>query len=126
MIDRLVLAVSLGVVPVGCDYCASLQPDIESLRALERLDPTAMASMAVKRGDFSLLSVYEDSEFVPGISDQSCALTRMRRRVIDPTTDDVCGPEHFHLKRGAAAYAERYNLVVQQHRKMLGLPSCES
>jgi hypothetical protein len=45
--------------------------------------------------------------------------------VIDPTSDALCGPEHYRLKRVAEDYAERYNEVIRDFRRSKGLPSCD-
>jgi hypothetical protein len=117
---------SAGIVLAGCDRCASWQADVENLRTLERLDPAAMAVQAIARGDLSVLAVSGDVERVPGFPDQECARTRIRKRVIDPTPDALCGPEHHRLKRVAADYAERYNTVIRDFRRSKGLPSCDA
>ncbi len=83
-----------------------------------------MATQAIARGDLSVLAVLGDVERVPGAPDQECARTRIRKRVIDPTSDAVCGPEHYRLKRAAEIYAERYNEVILDFRRSVGLPSC--
>jgi len=86
-----------------------------------------MASQAVARGDLSVLAVNADgAERVPGVPDQECAQTRIRKRVIDPTPEALCAPEHYHLKRVAAHYAERYNAVILEFRRTRGLPSCDA
>lgn len=122
---RLALAVTAGIIVAGCDRCASWEADVESLRVLERLDPTEMARQAIARGDFSVLAVNDEAEPVPGIRDQECALTRIRKRVIDPTPESLCTPEHYRLKRAAAVYAERYNAVIRDFRRSKDLPSCD-
>jgi len=124
--SRLALAVSAGIALAGCDRCASWQADVESLRILERLDPTAMATQAIARGDLSVLAVNGEAEHVPGVPNQECARTRIRKRVIDPTPEALCGPEHYRLKRVAADYAERYNTVIRDFRRSKGLPSCDA
>jgi len=123
--SRLALAIIAGIVLAGCDRCASWQADVENLRILEQLDPTAMAKQAIARGDLSVLAVTGAAQRVPGIPDQACAETRIRKRVIDPTPEALCEPEHYRLKRVAADYAERYNTVIRDFRRSKGLPSCD-
>jgi hypothetical protein len=84
-----------------------------------------MATQAIRRGDLSVLAVDGDAERIPGVPDQECARTRIRKRVIDPTSDALCGPEHYRLKRVAEDYAERYNEVIRDFRRSKGLPSCD-
>jgi hypothetical protein len=123
---RLALAVAAAIGAAGCDRCASWEADVAGLRTLERLDPAAMAAQAIARGDFSVLAVNDEAEPVPGIADQECALTRIRKRVIDPTPDALCTAEHYRLKRAAALYAERYNAVIRDFRRSKELPSCDA
>ena len=85
-----------------------------------------MATQAIARGDFSVLAVNDEAEPVPGLADQACAQARIRKRVIDPTPETLCTPEHYRLKRAAATYAERYNAVIRDFRHSKGLPSCDA
>ena|SRR5215510_2436125 len=128
MVGRLAIATALGfgVLSAGCDRCASWQPEVDGLQVFEKLDPAEMAARAISRGDLSVLAVHGHEEWVPGIPDQQCALTRIRKRVIDPTPEAFCSPEHHRLKRVAVAYAERYNTVIRGFRRSKGLPSCDA
>jgi hypothetical protein len=128
MVERLAIgtALSFSVLLAGCDQCASWQPEVDGLQVLEKLDPAEMAERAISRGDLSVLAVHGHEERVPGIPDQECALTRIRKRVIDPTPEVFCSPEHHRLKRLAVAYAERYNAVIRGFRRSKGLPSCDA
>ena len=119
-------ALSFSVLLAGCDQCASWQPEVDGLQVLEKLDPAEMAAGAISRGDLSVLAVEGHEERVPGIPDQECALVRIRKRVIDPTPEVFCSPEHHRLKRVAVVYAERYNAVIWGFRRSKGLPSCDA